>query len=394
MSASASQMLLTPERWSTWVAQRHEWNGFLWIRWPDAEAILLFVAGRPRIHLWDGGGWAEGEHALTAVAQRLERMHPPRWGQVALPARWASAIRDLALAQPLLPSEVVSPAAWVEWAQRTHFGGMAVLVGDTSAAWIVHEGTVRSVRFTQGAAVNGEGVPAQAEGLLQIYRGRVSQEVLPPAPRPIETLQRAEGLPPAPEVQDTSAERQSLSPPPIPVAAAPAATMPAQAPVAAEPAAAPAEVPAVEEPAAAAEAAPEGQQQPPIPVPVAPENGSTPTAQEDVAPQISPPAPAEHGESAVDQARSEASRRFRGDERFLLAPTVDAAGDAVVALAAVHGPDTHRLLTFLDGTRTLAEVAQAGSAPLARVEGLVAALLERRMVFRYTSRVRAPASSK
>jgi hypothetical protein len=95
----------------------------------------------------------------------------------------------------------------------------------------------------------------------------------------------------------------------------------------------------------------------------------------------------------VDQARSEASRRFRGDERFLLAPTVDAAGDAVVALAAVHGPETQRILLFLDGTRTLAEVAQAAAAPLDRVEALVATLLERRMVFRYTSRSRAPASS-
>ena len=50
-------LALTPARWATWVAQRHEWNGYLWIRWSDAEAILLFVSGRPRIHLWGGAGW-------------------------------------------------------------------------------------------------------------------------------------------------------------------------------------------------------------------------------------------------------------------------------------------------------------------------------------------------
>src|SRR3972149_2128950 len=71
-------LALTPARWATWVAQRHEWNGYLWIRWSDAEAILLFVSGRPRIHLWDGAGWVEGEHARTTVAQRLGRLPLPR----------------------------------------------------------------------------------------------------------------------------------------------------------------------------------------------------------------------------------------------------------------------------------------------------------------------------
>jgi hypothetical protein len=366
------------------VGQRHEWNGYLWIRWPEAEAILLFVAGRPRIHLWEGEGWAEGEGALAAVAQRLERMSPPRWGQVALPARWASAIRELMLAQPALPSEIVSPAAWVEWARRTNFGGMAVLVGDLSGAWIVQGGTVRSVRFTQGTAVNGESVPTQAEGLLQIYRGRVSQELLPPAPRPLEEPHRTEGRAPAPERQDTFAGSPSLSPTQTPGAAETEASMSAQQPT-------------VESPAAAA---PPAGEQAPIAVPAAQDGsgpaaevGSAPVSQERVPVQISPPAPAESGETAVDQARSEASRRFRGDERFLLAPTVDAAGDVVVALAAVHGPETQRILLLLDGTRTLAEVAQAAAAPLGRVEALVATLLERRMVFRYTSRSRAPTSS-
>lgn len=367
MSAPAPQLLLTPARWSTWVAQRHEWNGYLWVRWPEAEAILLFVAGRPRIHLWDGQGWEEGEHALAAVAQRLERINPPRWGQVALPARWAGAIRELALAQAVLPSEVVSPAAWVEWARRTNFGGMAVLVGDLSGAWIVQEGTVRSVRFTQGAAVNGESVPAQAEGLLQIYRGRVSQELLPPVPRLPEEL---------PQKSD-DAERPSLSPTKIPAAADPGASTPARDRE-------------VEVPAAGA-VPPEVQ---PTSIHLPAQDGSVPAGQDGSPVQISPPAPAESGETAVDQARSEASRRFRGDERFLLAPTVDVAGDAVAALATVYGQDTQRVLMLLDGTRTLAEVAQAVAVPLGRVEVLVGALLERRMLFRYTSRGRAPASSK
>ncbi len=349
MSAPAPQLLLTPARWSTWVAQRHEWNGYLWVRWPDAEAMLLFVAGRPRIHLWDGQGWEEGEHALVVVAQRLDRMSPPRWGQVALPARWAAAIRDLTLAQPVLPSEVASPEAWVEWARRTNFGGMAVLVGDLSGAWIVQEGSVRPVRFAQGAAVNGESLPPQTEGLLQIYRGRIPQELLPPAPPPTEEPQRNEGRAPAPELRDTSAGSPSLIPP--------------QTPTAAEP----------ESP------------QPSVEV--------TPSEEPHAPPTISPPAPAEPGEKAVDQARSETSRRFRGDERFLLAPTVDVAGDAVTALAAVYGAEVHRVLSLLDGARTLVEVAQAAAVPLSQVDALVGTLVERRMVFRYTTRGRTPASS-
>lgn len=316
MSTPAPQLLLTPARWATWVAQRHEWNGYLWVRWPDAEAILLFVGGRPRIHLWDGRGWEGGDHALSAVAQRLERMPSPRWGQVALPAQWAAAIRELALQHPGLPTEVVSPEAWLAWASRTGFGGMAVLVGDLSGAWIVQEGVVRPVRFAQGAVVNGESIAPQAEGLLQIFRGRVSQELLPPAPL----------LPP----EEVRVE------------------------------------------------APEAPPEPPAPP---------------APPTISPPAPAESGETAVDQARSEASRRFRGDERFLLAPTVDMAGDVVTALAAAHGHEIRGWLPLLDGGKTLAEVAQAAAVPLGHVEAVVGALVDRRMVFRYTSRGRAPASS-
>src|SRR3990170_4164615 len=119
-------LALTPARWATWVAQRHEWNGYLWIRWSDAEAVLLFVSGRPRIHLWDGAGWVEGEHALTTVVRRLERLPPPRWGQVAIPARWAAGLRDLSLVQPALPAEILSPEAWVAWAQRQGFTGVAL----------------------------------------------------------------------------------------------------------------------------------------------------------------------------------------------------------------------------------------------------------------------------
>lgn len=301
MSATAPHLLLTPAQWATWVAQRHEWNGYLWVRWPDAEAILLFVAGRPRIHLWDGHGWEEGDHALAAVAQRLERMPSPRWGQVAMPTRWSAAIRDLTLVHPVLPTDVVPPAAWLAWARQRGFAGLAVLVGDVSGAWVVQEGTVRAVRFAQGAAVSGEGAFTQADGLVQIYRGRVPQELVPAAP-----------------------------------------------------------------------AEPEDHRAPPA---------------------ISPPAPADSGETAVDQARSEKPRRFRGDERFLLAPTVDMTSPALAELAAAHGQDIHRWLPMLDGGRTLSEVAQAAAVPFSQVDAVVGALVDRRMVFRYTSRGRAPASS-
>lgn len=363
MSAPAPQLHLTPARWSTWVAQRHEWNGYLWVRWPDAEAILLFAAGRPRIHLWDGEGWEEGDHALSAVAQRLGRMPPPRWGQVALPARWAAALRDLTLAQPVLPSEVASPEAWVEWARRTHFGGMAVLVGDLSGAWVVQEGTVRPVRFTQGAAVNGESLPPRTEGLLQIYRGRISQELLPAAPRPVEELERNGGRGPAPEGRDSSAGTPSSIPREAAGDGGSASFSPAQTPTVAAP------------------DAPQESQEPDV--------LEAPAA----LPTISPPAPAELGEKAVDQARSEAPRRFRGDERFLLAPTVDMAGEPISALAAAHGEGIRRWLPLLDGGRTLAEVAQSAAVSFGHVDAVVAALVERRMVFRYMSRGKAPAAS-
>ncbi|MDR7470948.1 MAG: hypothetical protein QN201_12535, partial [Armatimonadota bacterium] len=175
-----ASLVLTPARWATWVAQRHQWNGYLWLRWPESEAVLLFVDGRPRIHLWDGKGWAEGEHALTSVARRLERMPPPRWGQVPLPARWAAALRDLALVHPALPAEVVSTEAWVRWAQQHGFNGVAVLIGDAAAAWIVQDGLVRAARFHQGAVLGTDGTFPLQEGLLQIYRGRVAVDLFPP----------------------------------------------------------------------------------------------------------------------------------------------------------------------------------------------------------------------
>ncbi len=332
-------LALTPARWATWVAQRHEWNGYLWIRWSDAEAILLFVSGRPRIHLWGGAGWVEGEHALTTVAQRLERLPPPRWGQVAIPARWAAGLRDLSLVQPALPAEVLSPEAWVAWAQRQGFTGVAVLVGDVAAAWIVHDGLVRAVRFHQGAVVNDDGVPPQ-EGVLQIYRGRVALDLSPP-------------LEPLPLREFT---------PPPPVEVSPAQTLPVEMPAA--------EVPPVETPPPAEVAASSA-----APAPAA---------------KVSPPAPAESGETTVVSARSEVARRFRGDERFLLAPTVDLANpEPLLDLMTQHGEDILGWLPLLDGSRTLEEVAREASIPLGVVDAVVCGLVDRRLVFRYTARPRA-----
>src|SRR3972149_4094210 len=287
-------LALTPARWATWVAQRHEWNGYLWIRWSDAEAILLFVSGRPRIHLWDGAGWVEGEHARTTVAQRLERLPPPRWGQVAIPARWAAGLRDLSLLQPALPAEVLSPEAWVAWAPRQGFTGVAVLVGEVAAAWIVQEGLVRTVRFHQGAIVNDDGAAPPQEGVLQIYRGRVALDLSPPLePPPLRGF-----TPPR-----TTTPVQPVEVPPMEVS--PVQTPPAEA--AASSAGPPTEAPAVPETTPPKSPAPE------VPAAAAP----APAA------KVSPPAPAESGETAVVPARSEVARRFRGDERFLLAPTVD-----------------------------------------------------------------------
>ncbi len=328
----AAALVLTPARWATWVAQRHQWNGYLWLRWPESEAILLFVEGRPRIHLWDGRGWAEGEHALTAVARRLERMPPPRWGQVPIPARWAAALRDLALVHPALPAEVVSAEAWVRWAQQHGFNGVAVLVGDAAAAWIVQDGLVRAARFHQGAALAADGSFPPQEGLLQICRGRVALDLFPP-------------LEPAPLTE-----------------AAPLQQEPAQR----EPG-----------PQTGAEAAP----------PVATDDASTaaPPAESSL------PAPAESGEPTVVQAGSEAPRRFRGDERFLLAPTVDLANpEALGDLIAQFGQDIVEWLPLLDGSRTLEEVARAAAVPLGRLDGVVGGLADRRLVFRrYTPRPRA-----
>ncbi len=325
---TAAALVLTPARWATWVAQRHQWNGYLWLRWPDSEAILLFVDGRPRIHLWDGKGWAEGEHALTTVARRLERMPPPRWGQVPVPARWAAALRDLTLVHPALPAEVVSPEAWVQWAQQQRFNGVAVLIGDAAAAWIVQDGLVRAARFHQGAALGADGTLPPQEGLLQIYRGRVALDLFPP-----------------------------LEPLPLQ-----------------EPAAAPAD----------ARAAPAGEEAPPI-------ERAAPAAAGPLPAESSPPPPAESREPTVVPAGSEASRRFRGDERFLLAPTVDLANpEPLRDLITQFGQEIVGWLPLLDGSRTLEEVARAAAVPLGRVDGVVSGLAERRLVFRrYTPRPRA-----
>lgn len=329
---SAAALVLTPARWATWVAQRHQWNGYLWLRWPESEAILLFVDGRPRIHLWDGKGWVEGEHALTAVARRLERMPPPRWGQVPLPARWAASLRDLTLVHPALPAEVVSAEAWVRWAQQQGFNGVAVLVGDAAAAWIVQDGLVRAARFHQGAALSADGTFPQ-EGLLQIYRGRVALDLFPPLELPPQQE-------PSPPQQEPAGQEPS---PPVDAGAAP--------PAAAD------EVAAVPPPADS-----------PLPA-----------------------AATASGEPTVVPAGSEAPRRFRGDERFLLAPTVDPARpEALRDLIAQFGQEIVGWLPLLDGSRTLEEVARAAAVPLDQVDGVVSGLVDRRLVFRrYTPRPRA-----
>jgi len=337
VSSAATPLVLTPARWATWVAQRHQWNGYLWLRWIDSEAILLFVDGRPRIHLWDGNGWVEGEHALTTVARRLERTPPPRWGQVPIPARWAAALRDLALVHPALPAEVVSAEAWVRWAQQRGFNGVAVLIGEAAAAWIVQDGLVRMGRFHQGAALGADGTFASQDGLLQIYRGRLALDLFPP----LEVSPLHEPTP--------SAE------------------------VRAAPSAAGGEVPA-EPPHAAGVAESETSTEPSPPV-------TEPAS----------PAPAQYREPTVVPAGSEASRRFRGDERFLLAPTVDLASpEALRELITQFGREIVGWLPLLDGGRTLEEVAHAAGVPLRQVDGVVSGLMDRRLVFRrYTSRPRA-----
>ncbi len=376
---STQGLALTPARWGTWVAQRHEWNGYLWIRWSDAEAILLFVSGRPRIHLWDGAGWVEGEHALTTVAQRLERLPPPRWGQVAIPARWTAQLRDLSLLHPALPVEVISPEAWVTWAQRQGFTGVAVLVGDVAAAWIVQDGLVRAVRFHQGAVVNDGGAAPPQEGVLQIYRGRVALDLSPPLePTPLgefaPAVPKPGELPPAADVPAWAG-----APPVSPVEVPPMEGAPLQTPAPAQAATLPVETPPVPEPSPPERPASE----------VVAAAAAVPAA------KVSPPAPAESGETAVVPARSEVARRFRGDERFLLAPTVDLANpEALLDLLTDHGEDVLGWLPLLDGTRTLEEVAGAGLIPLSVVDAVVSWLADRRFVFRrYTARPRTAAPS-
>ncbi len=374
----AQGLALTSARWATWVGQRHEWNGYLWIRWSDAEAILLFIAGRPRIHLCDPQGWTDGEHALTAVAQRLERLPPPRWGQVTIPARWAAAMRDLTLVHPALPAEVVSPAAWVSWARAQRFSGLAALVGEEPAAWIFQDGAVRAVRFQQGAVVADNDGPPPAEGLLQVYRGRVGPDLAP----------AVESTPPVPFT--ASLPGQVAASLPGHIAASLLEGLPRPQPFV-FPAAAP-------PPPAAAEGVVEAQ--PPAPaafteIPAAePVMSAHAEAPPTPAAQISPSAPAEPGETTVVQARSETSRRFRGDERFLLAPTVDLANpEALADLLTVHGAEILRWLRLLDGSRTLEEVARAGAVAPGDVDAVVAILADRHLVFRYTARPRAASPS-
>jgi len=381
---AAQGLVLTPARWATWVAQRHEWNGYLWIRWSDAEAVLLFVGGRPRIHLWNDEGWAEGEHALATVAQRLERLPPPRWGQVALPARWAAAIRDLTLLHPALPVEVAPPQAWLAWAQRQRFTGLAVLVGDVAGAWIVHEGAVRAVRFQQGAVVAEDGTPQPAEGLLQVYRGRVTVD-LPPQPEyapPVETIQ-PEAVP-SPEFA-ASVHSGAAPAPPTPAESRQVEEVVDQPPAVGASAAGP---------DAVSPRMPADVERPPTPEATAPPAVTAAAATPTPTAPVSPPAPADSGEITVDQAGSETPRRFRGDERFLLAPTVDLGKpEALEDVLAAHGTGMLRWLPLLDGTRTLEDVARAGAVTLGEVDAVVGALADRRLVFRYTARPRAPAAS-
>ncbi|MDR7489736.1 MAG: hypothetical protein QN167_13135 [Armatimonadota bacterium] len=336
---------LTPAQWAAWVGQRHEWSGLLWLRWPDAEAVLLFVQGQPLIRLWEREGWADGGHALSAVAQRLGRV-PPRWGRIPLAPEWARQLRDLTVVHPAVPVGVIRPDAWLAWASLERFEGLALLLDEEPRAWIVHDGAVTALRFQDGLLVPAEtdGVEeaAAADGLFCVYAGRVT------------------ALAPAGERNGALGAAPTAPPPAGPRTGEPASGTTAQADDAAVLAPNGAETPAAEPP---------------------PPSVSAPPAQ-------APPAAAPAGLSAAaGEPTGEGSRRFRGDERFLLAPAADGrCEETEEAVAARFGRSVLEWLPLLDGTRTVDEVAGAAGAPREVVDRVVAFLLERRLVFRYLGR--------
>lgn len=340
---------LTPAQWAAWVGQRHEWSGLLWLRWPDAEAVLLFVQGQPSIRLWEREGWVDGGHALSAVAQRLGRV-PPRWGRIPLAPEWARQLRDLTVVHPALPVGVIRPDAWLAWASLERFEGLALLLDEEPRAWILHDGVVTALRFQDGLLVPAEtdGVEeaAAADGLFCVYAGRVTV----PAP----AGERNGALGAAPTAPPPGGPR-----PGAPVSAPAARTEDAAGP------------------------APEGAEPPTAEPPTAepPPSGSAPAAP---APSVAVPAGLS---AAAGEPPGEASRRFRGDERFLLAPAADGRrAEAEEAVAARFGPSVLEWLALLDGTRTVDEVAAAAGVAREVVDGVVAFLLERRLLFRYLGR--------
>jgi hypothetical protein len=91
--------------------------------------------------------------------------------------------------------------------------------------------------------------------------------------------------------------------------------------------------------------------------------------------------------AAAAAPTGEGSRRFRGDERFLLAPAADGRREEMEeTVAARFGRSVLEWLPLLDGTRTVDEVAGAAGAPREVVDRVVAFLLERRLIFRYLGR--------
>ncbi|MCL6552960.1 MAG: hypothetical protein K6W08_07550 [Firmicutes bacterium] len=96
--------------------------------------------------------------------------------------------------------------------------------------------------------------------------------------------------------------------------------------------------------------------------------------------------------AAPDEA---AFGRFAPDARFLRAPGVDATlpDDVRTAIVAAAGVDPVAVLPYLDGGRTLAEVAAASGLRGAQLAAVLDVLVAHRLAFRYVVRARPPAGT-
>ncbi|MDR7556493.1 MAG: hypothetical protein QN157_12915 [Armatimonadota bacterium] len=307
--------------------------------WPGGLAVVFETPAAGIGAVFGPAGWqlVPGGSAAASVPPGAARAHLP------LPEDVVAQCMELEFAGGALHTDFVRLERFVRRLQADGSSAVLFVLGAHPAALVIAEGAVTA--FDPAAPdASEDAVINRAAGWIVHLAGRMRAPAPPPG-------QETPAASPAPEAA------------PVPV-----------------PAGAPADgATGVEVPSHASVDPPAPGHDAVLPAAAAPSADA-------VAPEAPPPA-APPGEATFG--------RFSPDARFLRARGIDATlpDDVRAEIVAAAGIDPLAVLPYLDGGRTLAEVAAASGLPGTQLAAVLDVLVARRLAFRYVVRARPPAGA-